>query len=341
MREVGWFAQGFDHEAGLIRTESAIGSASACFRDHLCHVPFSFFTNNAYLILLVTMVFWGGNAVAGRFAVGEVSPLLLTCLRWIMGASVLLVIARRQLLKDRTTILRHLPYIMFMGATGFAIFNGLLYTALTHTTAINSTIVQAGIPMFIFALNFLIFRTQVRSTQIIGYSVTLLGVLVAAARGEFQQLAALDFNRGDMIMVLAALVYATYSSVLHAKPQLHWLGFITMLSVSAAIVSIPLAVYEATTPDLIWPTSWASWAVILYTTIFPSIIGQALFIRGIELIGGNAAGLFVNLVPIFGAILAVLLLGESFRIYHAIALVLVLGGIMFAQKTLARSKGEG
>jgi drug/metabolite transporter (DMT)-like permease len=87
-----------------------------------------------------------------------------------------------------------------------------------------------------------------------------------------------------------------------------------------------------TTPNLIWPTTWTSWAVILYTTIFPSVIGQALFIRGIELIGGNAAGLFVNLVPIFGAILAVLLLGESFQLYHALALALVLGGIMFAQR---------
>jgi drug/metabolite transporter (DMT)-like permease len=225
-----------------------------------------------------------------------------------------------------------------MGTTGFAIFNGLLYTALNHTTAINATIVQAAIPMFIFTLNFLIFRMRVRWVQIAGYSVTLLGVLVAASRGDFYQLANLDINRGDMIMGLAGLVYATYSSVLHAKPALHWLSFLTMLSATAAIVSIPLAVYEATTPDLILPTTWTSWAVILYTTIFPSVIGQALFIRGIELIGGNAAGLFVNLVPIFGSILAVLLLGESFQLYHALALFLVLGGIMFAQRIGVRSR---
>ena len=300
--------------------------------------PFSFFTDNAYLILIVTMIFWGGNAVAGRFAVGEVSPLLLTCLRWILGASVLLILARRQLSRDWPTIRRHLPYIAFMGATGFAVFNGLLYTALNHTTAINATIVQAAIPMFIFALNFLIFRTRVRWVQIAGYSVTLVGVLVAASRGDFQQLANLDINRGDLIMALAGLVYATYSSVLHAKPALHWLSFLTMLSATAAVVSIPLAVYEATTPDLILPTTWTSWAVILYTTIFPSVIGQALFIRGIELIGGNAAGLFVNLVPIFGAVLAVLLLGESFQLFHALALSLVLGGIMFAQRAGARSR---
>lgn len=297
--------------------------------------PLSFVTDNAYLILVVTMIFWGGNAVAGRFAVGEVSPLLLTCVRWNLGAGFLLIIGWRQLLHDWPTIRRHLPYIMFMGGTGFATFNGLLYTALNHTTAINATIVQAGIPMFIFALNFLIFQTQVRWVQIIGYSVTLLGVAVAAARGDLQQLAGLDINRGDMIMVLACFAYATYASVLHAKPPLHWLSFLTMMSATAAVVSIPLAVYEATTPNLILPTTWTSWAVILYVTIFPSLVGQALFIRGIELIGGNAAGLFVNLVPIFGAILAVLLLGESFQLYHALALALVLGGILFAQRAKA------
>ena len=299
--------------------------------------PFSLITDNAYLILIITMIFWGGNAVAGRFAVGEISPLMLTCCRWIFGAVVLLTLARRQLIKDWPIIRRHLPYIMFMGATGFALFNALLYTALTHTTAINATIVQAGMPMFIFALNFLFFRTRVRWVQIVGYSVTLVGVLVAASRGDLSQLAGLNVNRGDLIMVLAALVYSLYSSVLHAKPPLHWLSFLTMLFVTAAVVSIPLALYEATTPNFILPTTLTGFGVILYTAIFPSIIGQALFIRGIELIGGNAAGLFVNLVPIFGAILAVLLLGESFRLYHALALALVLGGILAAQK-IGRSR---
>lgn len=293
----------------------------------------SLITDNAYLLLLITMVFWGGNAVAGRFAVGEISPLMLTCCRWIFGAVVLLVVGRRHVVRDWPIIRRHLPYIIFMGSTGFALFNALLYTALTHTTAINSTIIQAGMPMVIFALNFLIFRTRVRWVQILGYSITLIGVMVAAGRGDFAELAGLNVNRGDAIMVLSVLVYSLYSSVLHAKPPMHWLSFLTMLFVTAAVVSIPLALYEATTSSFIWPTTITGFSVIFYTAIFPSIIGQALFIRGIELIGGNAAGLFVNLVPIFGAILAVLLLGEVFHGYHAAALLLVLGGIMFAQRS--------
>ena len=293
---------------------------------------FSAITENAYLLLLITMVFWAGNAVAGRFAVGEVSPLILTWLRWTMGAIVLLVFARHHLRRDWPKLRRHWRYIAFMGATGFAVFNALLYTALVHTTALNATIVQAGMPMVIFTLNFLIFRTAVHWLQILGYSVTLFGVLIAASQGDLKQLFGLDINRGDLIMLLAVLVYSIYSAALRAKPDVHWLSFLTILFVTAAMVSIPFALYEATTIDFIWPTSAEGIGVVLYTAIFPSIIGQALFIRAVELIGGNAAGLFVNLVPIFGAILAVLLLGEVFQPFHAIALALVLGGIMVAQR---------
>ena len=294
-------------------------------------------TRNAYLLLLITMVFWAGNAVAGRFAVGEVSPLVLTWLRWTLGAMVLLVLARHHLKRDWPIIRRHWLYILFMGATGFAIFNAFLYTALVHTTAINATIVQAGMPMIIFVLNFLIYRIAVRWSQILGYSVTLVGILVVAGQGQLGQILGLEINRGDLIMVLAVLVYSSYSVILREKPDLHWLSFLTTLFVTAAAISIPLAAYEATTTALIWPTSVTGVGVVIYTAIFPSIIGQALFIRANELIGGNAAGLFLNLVPIFGAILAVLLLGEAFRSFHALALVLVLGGIMVAQQQQRRT----
>lgn len=293
---------------------------------------FSIISQNAYLLLLITMVFWAGNAIAGRLAVGEVSPLILTWLRWTLGAIVLVILARSHLRRDWPVLCRHWRYIAFMGATGFATFNALLYTALVHTTALNATILQAGMPMIIFSLNYLAYRTAVRWLQIVGYSVTLIGVLVATSQGDFGQLLGLEFNHGDLIMLMAVLVYSTYSVALRGKPELHWLSFLAILFVVAALVSIPLAVYEAVTSTAIWPASVKGVSVVLYTAIFPSIIGQALFIRGIELIGANAAGLFVNLVPIFGALLAVLILGEVFQTYHAVALVLVLGGIMVAQR---------
>lgn len=142
-------------------------------------------TRNAPLLLALTALFWGGNAVAGKFAVGHISPLLLTAARWGLAALILIVLGRTHLRRDWPIIRARLPYLFAMGMLGFAAFNGLFYTALLHTTAINATIIQAGMPMFIFILGFLFFRSRTSRGQAVGYSLTLVGVAVAALRGEF------------------------------------------------------------------------------------------------------------------------------------------------------------
>ena len=294
--------------------------------------PASLLFDNATVLLTLTTLIWGGNAVAGKFAVGEISPFLLTAARWVLAAAVLLVFAHRHLVHDWPIIKTRLPYLFLMGACGFAGFNGLLYSSLQYTTAINVTIIQAGMPMFIFILNFVLFRLHVHWAQVAGYSLTLVGVLLTAVAGDFSQFATLAINRGDVIMVGAAFVYALYSVFLRSKPQMHWLSFLSVLIVAAAITSIFMAGYEATTEQFIWPRSVTGWVVVFYTALLPSIVAQGFFIRGVELIGGNTAGMFLNLVPIFGAFLAVLLLGEVFQLYHAVAIALVISGIAIARR---------
>ncbi len=199
--------------------------------------------SNAAPLLVMTMLFWGGNAIAGKFAVGHVSPLLLTCIRWMIACFILLIVARHHLRQDWPVIRRHLPFLFLAGAIGFASFNGFLYTALKYTSAINVTILQAAMPMFIFAMNFLIFRTSLHWAQAVGYTVTLAGVAVVASAGDFSQLAELSLNLGDLIMLGAALIYAGYSVALRSRPEIHWLSFLACLIVSAAIASIGLAAY--------------------------------------------------------------------------------------------------
>lgn len=293
-------------------------------------------TGNAALLLILTTLFWGGNAVAGKFAVGHISPLLLTASRWGIASVILMVLGRRQLYRDRHLIRANLGYLFAMGVLGFAAFNGLFYTSLLYTTAINATIIQAGMPMFIFILSFAAFRARTSAAQAAGYSLTLVGVAVAALRGEFSQAAELDINRGDLIMVAAAFLYGGYSVALARKPKIHWLSFLAVLVTSAAIAAAPAALYEATTDGFIWPATGRGWAVVAYTAIFPSILAQGFYIRGVELMGGNKAALFLNLVPIFGALLSVALLGESFRPFHGVALVLVIAGIALAQRLAAK-----
>ncbi|MEL6372995.1 MAG: DMT family transporter [Pseudomonadota bacterium] len=292
----------------------------------------------AAVLLALTTLFWGGNAVAAKFAVGHVSPFLLTAARWSIAALILWAFAWRYIARDWSIIAPRLPYFCAMGAVGFAFFNGLLYTAAATTSAINITILQAAMPLFIFLLNFAAFRTTVSGAALAGYAITLVGVILTAtasagvAGSPGATLAGLSVNWGDLLMIGAAFAYAAYSVGLRAKPEIHALSMLTLLVSVGAFAALPMALFEAASGDLLWPVTLQGWLVVAYTAIFPSILAQGFWIRGVDLIGPNRAALFLNLVPIFGALLAVLLLGERFTWQHAIALVLVIGGIYAAQR---------
>jgi drug/metabolite transporter (DMT)-like permease len=287
---------------------------------------------NAYVLLLLTALFWGGNAVAGKLAIGHVSPMLLTAARWGFALVVLLAIGLPRLLEDRRTIRAHLWLLAGLGTFGFTVFNLALYSALLYTTAINVSIEQAGMPMLIFLANFLLFGTRVTWAQITGFLLSIAGIALTASHGDPARLLKLDVNFGDALMLLAVLVYGGYTVALRFKPAIHWQSLMIVLCGSAFITSIPFAAAEFWYGATIVPDT-RGWAVIAYTALFPSIAAQVFYIRGVELIGSNRAGLFVNLVPIFGTLLSILILGEVFQTYHAMAIALVLGGIWLAERS--------
>lgn len=297
----------------------------------------------AYLLLLLTTLFWGGNAIAGKLAVGHVSPFLLTSLRWGIAALIMVVIGHRQLRRDWAVARKHLPFLFILGTAGFALFNATMYSALQYTSAINVSIEQAGMPMFIFLANFLLFRLGVTWIQILGFVLTLVGVALTASNGDLARLAELQVNFGDTLMLLAIVLYGGYTVALRFKPAIHWQSLMLIMATSAFVSSLPFNLWEFESGAMILP-DLQGWLVVLYTAIFPSILSQSFYMRGNELIGANRASLFINTVPIFGTILSVLILGEIFHLHHAIALVLVLGGIWMAEhsgrKAQARTEGD-
>ncbi|ODT02128.1 MAG: hypothetical protein ABS58_17720 [Mesorhizobium sp. SCN 65-20] len=287
---------------------------------------------NAYLLLILTTLFWGGNSVAGKLAVGHVSPMLLTAVRWGLAAVILAAIGWPRLRADWPTVRKHFWLLTGLGVLGFTVFNAALYTALNFTTAINTSIEQAGIPMIIFAANFVLFRTRVTPAQILGFMLSLIGVALTASHGSMERLLALDMNFGDALMLIAVLVYSAYTVALRFKPEIHWQSLMIMLTGSAFVTSIPFAIWEFGTGRGIVPDA-TGWALIAYIVIFPSLAAQVFYIRGVELIGANRAGLFINMVPIFGTLLSVVIIGEDFQLYHGVAMVLVLGGIWLAENS--------
>ena len=289
---------------------------------------------NPYLLLALTTLLWGGNAIASRLAVGNVSPMALTSLRWIGVALVFPVIFRRELVAYWPVIRANWLQITVMGALGFTVFNALMYVAGHYTTAINMGITQGAIPAMVMIGAWVIFRTPLGVLQIIGLMLTMLGVMLVALHGDLAELTRLAFNYGDVLMVIAGGFYAGYTLALRKRPALPGLVFFTCMAIVACLLSLALFGWEIALRQQLWP-NWQGWLIVLYVTLGPSIASQLMFMRGVELIGPARAGLFVNLVPIWSAVLGVLVLKEPFAAYHGIALLLVLGGIWIAERKTA------
>lgn len=287
--------------------------------------------NRAYLFLTLTTLFWAGNAVAGRIAVGEISPMLLIAFRWFGTVVLLMAIGGTQVRRDWPVLRQRLPYLATMGVVGFTAFNAFFYLAAHETTAVNIGILQGAMPVLVLIGSVVLFGTKIGGLQVAGVAITIAGVVLVVGRGNLSVLAALDVNQGDFLMLLASFMYAAYALGLRNRPQVSPLALLTVISAAAAIATLPLAVAEGLIGRTIWPGP-EGWAVVAYVTVFPSVMAQLFFIKGVGLIGPARAGVFINLVPVFAAILGVAILGEAFRWYHMGALVLVLSGIWLAER---------
>ena len=286
---------------------------------------------NPYLLLVLTMFMWGGNAIAGQLAVGEISPMLLTAFRWAGVAVLILIFARRRVVNEWPILRTRLPLLLALGALGFTAFNALFYIAAHSSVAINIGIIQGSLPVFVMLGAYIFYRTPVTGAQMVGVVVTMIGIAVVAARGDLIRIGDVQFNPGDLLMISACLLYAAYTVALRERPAASGLAIFSVMALGALATSVPLAVAEALMGDLIWPTA-RGWAVAAYIAVFPSFLSQLFFLRGVELIGPGRAGVFINLVPVITAALGVFILNEEFRGFHAAALLFVLGGIWLAER---------
>lgn len=286
---------------------------------------------NAYLLLIVATFGWGCNAVAGKLATAEWEPFTLTCIRWLIACLILLPFAWRHIKTEAEALKRGGLYLLGLGAFGMALFNLCMYLALNYTSAINVSIEQAAMPVMIIIVNFIFMSQRAHWLQLVGLALSILGVMVTTTEGKPMLFFSNGLNRGDAIMLLGCVFYAAYTFGLRWRPKVHWLVFMFFIAVGAFLMTIPFAVIEYTGGAISTPGS-AGWLLMAFIVIVPSIISQIAFARGVEIIGANRAGLFINLVPVFGSLLAVLILGEQFNWYHGLGMLGVIGGIMLAEQ---------
>ena len=284
-----------------------------------------------YPLLTLASLQWAANTVAGRLAVGEITPMLLVTLRWGFVLAFLLVFNARALAADAPAM-RAKPWLLFLlGLSGYTGFTAFFYAAAHHTSGANMSIVQGSMPFFVFSLAFLVRGRRVGLMQGLGMLFGVAGVALVATRADLEVIRTLSFNLGDLFMVGATVSYAIYTVGLEDRPQVASLSLFTALVAVALVTSLPLTLVEAATSGTFWPTP-KGWIITLLVSIFPSFLAQVFYIRGVELIGPGRAGIFVNLIPVFGAAMAVAFLGEPFGWYQAAGLALVMAGIVLAQR---------
>ena len=283
------------------------------------------YSSAPFLLFLATLG-WGSNTIASRLAVGEVSPMLLIFFRWGFVVVILLSLYWRQMIDEWPIIRTRLKWLLIMGGCGLSLFNAFFYIAAHSTTAVNLGIIQSTMPGMILLGSFMFFGDRINRLQFSGLLLTLLGVGVIVTQGSLEQLMQLTFNHGDLLMIFACSFYAMYTVGLKSRPKISGMVMLAYFSVAAFLMTIPLMIFESFIYGTVMP-GVKGFAIVFYIAMVPSFLSQIFFMRGVDLIGPGSAGLYANLVPIFSAIMAVLLLSEEFALFHLAAMLLVFGGI--------------
>lgn len=285
--------------------------------------------NSAYLLLSFTALFWAGNAIIARGARDLVPPVALSFWRWAIALALLLPFAWRPLRRDLPVLRRHWRILLVLGILGIGTFNTMLYSGLQTTTALNAMLLQAAQPALILLAGAALLHDRTTFRQIAGVIVSLCGVLVVLVRGDLHQLLAIRVNGGDAIIAIAVVLWAIYSVILRRRPPIHPLSFLAATMIIGVACILPLYLREVASGWLIVPTLDSALA-IAYVSVLPSLAAYLFFNRAVELIGAAATGQFMNVMPLIGAGLSVLFLGEAFRLFHLAGMVLVAAGILLS-----------
>jgi drug/metabolite transporter (DMT)-like permease len=285
--------------------------------------------NSAWSLLALANLFWAGNIVLGRGVVGMVPPIALAYWRWTGAFLIAVGFAWPYLKRDAPTLLRHWRMMLLLSATGIATYNTMSYIGLTSTTALNVLLLQSAGPLVIIVWAFALFGERPTLWQSAGVVVSLIGVAIIAAHGSLHTLLHLSLNRGDVWILVAMVVYGIYAAMFRVRPAAHPMSFLVAMMGIGSMMILPFYLWEVVQGGRIGG-GLPAWLALVYIAVFPSFIAYLFFNRGIELIGATRASQSWHLMPVFGSILAVLFLGETFSLYHAIGIAMIATGILLA-----------
>ncbi len=280
-----------------------------------------------YLLLTLAPIFWSGNVVISRAVHASITPVPLTFWRWTVALCILLPLSGRELWRQRAVLRTHWRILLVLGFLGITLYQLLAYQAIALTTALNVLLITATSPLFMALVGWIGFREAITGRVAAGIALSIVGVIVVITDGDWVALRELRFNLGDLIMVGAVLVWATYSNLLKARPrELSQAGLLTATALAGMTCTLPIFLWSTASGTRVALT-WTNLLAILYIGIFASVVAYAAWNQGVSLVGATRAGLFINLMPIFGGVLAILFLGERPESAYWLGASLVFAGI--------------
>ncbi|MER2127270.1 DMT family transporter [Solibacillus sp.] len=279
-------------------------------------------------LLVFATLLWGGNFVIGRAVAGDIPPITLAFLRWIVAFIIFFPIAYSRTKKEWPMLKKHFGAVLILALTGVATFNTLVYIGLHYTTSINASLMNSSTPIIIYILSFIFLKERLTKFQLFGTLLSLAGVLFIISGGLMESLLAFSFNKGDLIVLVAVICWSVYS-LLIKKYAGKLPGYSTFLVTIAlgALMLLPFTVYEllTTSQAITWGASTIG--AIFYVGIIASIVAFLSWNTGVVALGANKAGIYLNFIPVFATIFAVLFLDEQLLMAQIIGGIAVIAGV--------------
>ena len=290
---------------------------------------------SAYLLLVLATLFWSGNFIVGKFAtLFQIPPLTLNVFRWIAVWFILIPFTYREIFNNFSYIKKNWLVISFMGVITISTFNSVVYFALNFTQVINAVLVLAAIPAATIVFSSAMKIEKTNSFQLIGLLLSIIGIGVIISNGDIQKIISLSFNKGDLWMIVCVLSWSLYSTLLKkSKFQLSQFSLIQLMVTVGIIFLIPQFFYEKSI-GLELTYNKAFFLILFYVVVFPAIAAYYCWQKGIEIIGPNRASMFIQLMPLFSAAMAIVIFNEKFKLYHFSGAVLILIGIYLSNRKI-------
>ena len=287
----------------------------------------------AYIFLILATLFWSGNFIVGKAAsLFEIPPFTLNFYRWTFAWLILAPFTLKEIYKKKDYILDNIKLILVLGITSITIFNSIVYYSLNFTQVISGVLMISTIPVMIIFFCWVFGIEKTNPYQILGVILSLLGVVVIVIKADLSKLMNLNFNKGDLWMVVAMFSWAMYSALLRKKKfELSQISLLQTIISAGLILLLPAYLIEMSLGYRL-NVNLPFVLTLGYVVIFPGLASFIFWIKGISIIGSNRSGIFLHLMPIFSTILAILILDEKFMIFHFIGAVFIISGIIISSK---------